>query len=65
MFGFSLAKLVVATILILAVWYGFKVVSWPSNGPTAAETSVRRARKQASLTRNRVGKLSQPSATTS
>ncbi len=27
MFGFSLGKLVVATLLILAVWYGFKMMS--------------------------------------
>ena len=27
MFGFSLGKIVVATILILAVWYGFKMMS--------------------------------------
>jgi hypothetical protein len=27
MFGFSLGKLVVATILILAVWYGFKMMT--------------------------------------
>ncbi len=27
MFGFSLGKLVVATILILAVWYGFRMMT--------------------------------------
>lgn len=27
MFGFSLAKLVVAAILIFAVWYGFKMMN--------------------------------------
>lgn len=27
MFGFSLAKLVVAAILICAVWYGFKMMN--------------------------------------
>jgi hypothetical protein len=26
MFGFSLGKLVVATLIILAVWYGFKMM---------------------------------------
>ena len=36
MFGFSLAKLVVATFLILAVWYGFKMMTRLSEARSAA-----------------------------
>jgi hypothetical protein len=36
MFGFSLAKLVVAAFLILAAWYGFKMMTRLSEARSAA-----------------------------
>lgn len=47
MFGFSLAKLVVATILILAVWYGFKVVNRVSEA--RSEVLPQRAKPRAEV----------------
>jgi len=36
MFGFSLGKLLVAALAILAVWYGFKLLSKEEESPEVA-----------------------------
>lgn len=45
MFGFSLGKLVVATILILAVWYGFRMMT--RIGEVRADALARNPKPQA------------------
>ena len=37
MFGFSLGKLLLTAVIILAVWYGFKLLSREGNNPKAVQ----------------------------
>lgn len=37
MFGFSFAKLLLTAVVVLAVWYGFKLMSKNDEGPAVAD----------------------------
>lgn len=45
MFGFSLGKLLVTAVAILAVWYGFKLLSKEGEGPKVAESKKKKSAK--------------------